>query len=1174
MLSSCSAERMRAGVLWLFVGLLIAAAVALTGVRLFLVAMPALSDEIEATLSQQLGRPLEIERIDARLSGLRPGLTLTNVQVGADERPIHVDRMIVSLAPWASFRAGAWRLHSLAIQGLRLDLQRSAEGRWSVAGLPQRGFAIRLQTLPVNRLLLTDSQITVYDQKLGIEQVFSNAALRWRQQPDGEWRFALDSRTGSQRLQAVLSINPQQSSGADRAGRALVRFEQLELSPFVPWLDETARVDGRVWLTLGGNGVEAATAEIAGEQLGLLSGGVDTASATARWRRTSKGWQAAIWPERVQGPDGTAHSMGVVALRQDHPTAPLLGRIEHGTLAIFTEAFKRRFEESALLTGALSNLEWAYVDAKAWRVVAEVNAGAVRLDGAEIALDGQVDFASAANANRVDLSASARDVDMATIRRYLPVQIMNEPLSTWLDQALVDGDVNSASLRLAGELHEFPFDHAEGEFTLRLDAEDMTFRFNPDWPTFIGVNPSLVFSGRQLDIEVRDGQIGEVALQSATASIADLWQPQLDVRLALRGGAAAMLDVVKTSPLLPNADWLDQVTLTGEPALDLNLFFPFQRQPLEVDGSLQFAAGGLSLTQPPLQVDRIAGTLTFDRHGLAWERLTGNLGGATITSQATTHAEGGTRAIEIQAQGDLGFEQLPGVAGLAASSQGVAPWQAQWVLPGFTDPPVERSESLRIDLSSTLEGIALELPFGFAKSAAEPIPTRYTWRLQRSGDQLMTLQHEDRLRVIAERKDDGERRAAIHFGSDVDEPLALPEAMGTVISGRLPVVDMTALQKAGQPSNLGTAQGFLPLPLQPSRLTMGGLIVGRWETGAFEVDVQGTASDGFAETQGDLTGSLRYRQLDTGSAVIARLETVKANRRPSFNTVPAQRRETFESMNPMPRIDLTIDDLQIEDAPVGALALTIEPIEAGSQQGQLTLRGATHTVSVALSESPQAASMKSEMEFSLHTEDAGRLLLQSGFGPMLRNGTGSGEGQLSWSGRLWQPDLPSLAGDMAVDLRDGSLPAIEPGAGRAIGLFSVSVLPRRLGLDFSDVVGAGLRFDTLRGRWSLHDGVMRTEQFDLGGPALDLTLAGTNDLVRREYDQQVVVTPRVSSTLALLGGLAGGPAAAALLFLTQGMIEPGIARLTRIEYTIQGPWAAPEFDLINTEGVTESDEQD
>ena len=180
----------------------------------------------------------------------------------------------------------------------------------------------------------------------------------------------------------------------------------------------------------------------------------------------------------------------------------------------------------------------------------------------------------------------------------------------------------------------------------------------------------------------------------------------------------------------------------------------------------------------------------------------------------------------------------------------------------------------------------------------------------------------------------------------------------------------------------------------------------------------------------------------------------------------------------------------------------------------------------------------------------------------MNRGEGSVSGELAWQGGMLQPALPTLTGDLSVDLRNGSLPAVEPGAGRALGLFSLSVLPRRLGLDFSDVVGEGLSFDQLQGTWQVEAGRMRTDDLSLTGPSMDLSLRGETDLVRRRYDQRVTVTPQLSSALAFLGGLAGGPAAAALLFVTRGMLESGVERLTDFTYHIGGTWDEPEFDLI------------
>lgn len=1163
----CNPERVRAAVLWLLVSVLIGAAVVLSAVRVVLVALPGFSDDIEALLSERLGLPLEIEQLDASLSGLRPALTLTGVQAANASPRLEIARVTVSLAPWKSLLARELRLHALTVQGLAVQVQRDTAGRWSVVGLPQRAVETRLQTLPVDRLLLTDSQVTLQDEALGIERFFDNVALRWRQQPDGEWRFALDARNGVQRVQANLSMHIDEALDSEVMGRALVRFEQVELAD--------ARVEGQAWLTLDRDGISAVTAQIAADELGLLAGGVESAAATLRWVRQQSGWQAALWPERVQGLDGTTHELGPVVLGQLAPDAPLLGRMEQGAAELLSQAVSEQVAEPVLLSGRLENVEWAYANADSWRVNAHIDITEARLAEAQASVNGRVELASDLAASRVDLSVSASDVAMATIREHLPSRLMDEQLNAWLNQALVGGTLSSGSLRLVGQLGDFPFDQDEGEFHLTLEAEGMVFRFNPAWPEFIDSNAALIFSGRQLAISASEGRIGEVELQAATAMVPDLWQPQLAIELTLQGSAESMLDIVRVSPLLPNAKWLDQVTLSGQPELDLALFFPFQQQPLEVNGALRLTGAGLRLEQPALEVQDIAGLLAFDQNGLTWDALTGQLNGAEITSAAETQGEGAASFIQIQAKGELGLDQLPGIGRLAEFSEGIAPWQAVWTLPGFTAAAAENPEVLRLQIDSTLEGIALDLPFGFSKPAGAAAPTRYSLKLHRSGEQAVALQHDEQLAALVERDQQGHRYAAVRLGpSSTVQSLSVPDSPGSVITGQLPVGNLHQFSRLNTAHGSATGPGFLPSPLHSAEVVVAGLHAGRWRLGELTVQAEGHPDDWFAEMTGAALGSLRQRQVDERVTLIARLEELVIDTAvPPEATRMTQAPTAADRQGALPNVDLAVDTLKMGEIDLGELTLALQADAQGSQ-GQLTLRGPDHQLTASLHETLRDdASMTSEVGFLITTENAGELLLQTGFGPVLRRAEGRAEGSLHWSGGLMRTDLASLGGEVSVDLRNGSLPAVEPGAGRAIGLFSVSILPRRLGLDFSDVVGSGLRFDTLAGDWSIDNGVMQTQNFQIGGPALDITLEGTNDLVRRVYDQQVVIIPRFSSTFALIGGLAGGPAAAALLFLTQGLIEPGVARLTRIEYTIQGPWAAPEFELLDTEESLQTDEQ-
>ncbi|MBS3786352.1 MAG: hypothetical protein KGY57_06025, partial [Gammaproteobacteria bacterium] len=578
MLSSCNAARVRAIVLWLFIGSLIIAAVSLSAVRFFLAASPDLGDRIEQGLSEQLGLPLEIEKIDASLRGLRPSLTLVGVRAGIGSEQIEVEKVTVILATWDSFRAKDWRLHALAVQGLEIEAVRNKNGQWSVSGLQAGGSDSRLRGLPVNRLLLTDSQLVVKDEVLDIKQVFANAALRWRQQRDGEWRFALDSRTGAQRLQAVLSMNPAGTSSSNStAGRALVRFEQLELAPVFDRLAPQSRLDGSIWLTLDERGVQAATAELVGDQLGLLAGGLDNAAVTLRWLRQASGWRAAIWPERLQGQDGTTHALSPVVFGQQTREMPLVGHIKQGSVGVLGELLNAQVEKPAFMSGSFSKFEWVYQDRSHWLAttqlsdtalsmeyasplqgplaVNQINGGvrlqssgntvaqlslsfdelAARVEGAPASLNGHIEFANSARGAYVNLRANVQNARMPMVRQHLPAAIMDARLVDWLNRALVDGVMTEASLRLIGAMQDFPFDQGEGEFRLTLAAEDLTFRFNRDWPEFVNTNAELTFLGRRLEIAASTGQINGVSLQQATASIPDLWRPRLNVDLALQG---------------------------------------------------------------------------------------------------------------------------------------------------------------------------------------------------------------------------------------------------------------------------------------------------------------------------------------------------------------------------------------------------------------------------------------------------------------------------------------------------------------------------------------------------------------------------------------------------------------------------------------------------------------
>jgi uncharacterized protein YhdP len=169
--------------------------------------------------------------------------------------------------------------------------------------------------------------------------------------------------------------------------------------------------------------------------------------------------------------------------------------------------------------------------------------------------------------------------------------------------------------------------------------------------------------------------------------------------------------------------------------------------------------------------------------------------------------------------------------------------------------------------------------------------------------------------------------------------------------------------------------------------------------------------------------------------------------------------------------------------------------------------------------------------------------------------------------------LDRAAGSISVRAENGQLVAVQPGAGRVLGLFSVAALPRRLALDFTDLTEKGLAFDSVRGDFELRDGNAFTSNLLLRGPAAEIGIAGRTGLASRDYDQTAVVTGNLGASLPVAGALAGGPAVGAALLLFSQVFKEPLKGITRGYYRITGPWENPTVERVDASEIKVSEQQ-
>jgi uncharacterized protein YhdP len=210
-----------------------------------------------------------------------------------------------------------------------------------------------------------------------------------------------------------------------------------------------------------------------------------------------------------------------------------------------------------------------------------------------------------------------------------------------------------------------------------------------------------------------------------------------------------------------------------------------------------------------------------------------------------------------------------------------------------------------------------------------------------------------------------------------------------------------------------------------------------------------------------------------------------------------------------------------------------------------------------------ASSSYTHMRMTFAAEDLGNMLGALGFDGLVNGGKTHDQLDARWSGSPSGLSLATMEGTLSIQVNNGRIPeATSPGVGRLLGLVSLAELPRRLTLDFGDVFGKGLAFDSISGDFKLANGNATTTNLVIDGPAANIKVTGRTGLRAKDYDQQMVVIPHVGNSLPLVGAVVGGPIGAAAGFAVQGILGKGLNQAASARYRITGSWENPVITLL------------
>lgn len=780
--------------------------------------------------------------------------------------------------------------------------------------------------------------------------------------------------------------------------------------------------------------------------------------------------------------------------------------------------------------------------------------------------------------------------------RYIPLTVGAE-VRDWLRAAISGGNATDTTLKLRGDLRQFPFrDGKDGIFEVRGKFHEAKLRYAEDWPEITDIEGELLFAGQRMLITGNSGKIFGVGLREVRAEIADLEQAEeLTVSGKAAGATADFLRFVESSPLAESiGHFTHEMQAAGNGELDLKLNLPLRRlRNSAVDGLYRFEANRLTVASNFPPVTELRGALRFSADHLEARAIRGVLLGAPLNIDIRTASDG---SVQVNAAGEYSVaalrQQLP-YSALMDHLAGSAKW---------TGSARIRKKSAEVKLTSNLVGLSSSLPEPFNKPATDPMPFSFERKLlpdpaspagtrgapvrapaaaartpsardagtgppagtgpDAPHDMLdVSIGAAWRLQLV--RRQDGSppviTRGVMTMGAA--NP-GMPER-GLLVAVDLPRVNLDFWRGLWPKQGNGNGQAGPALPALPTvlfDLRTADLTV--LDRSFHDVRFNGShpaggTSTGFELKSRELTGNFEWDSAE-GGRLTGRIGQFSIPE--SAATPAALQAKASEVIERFPALDITVDQLWFKDRALGTVRIAAENRE-GYWNTRFDVKNDDGTLETTGRWRPSPTQPDTDIKFKLGAKSVEKLLTRFGYPDTVRRGSANASGNLSWNGSPFTIDYPTLDGSLKLDASNGQFSKLEPGVGRLLGVVSLQSLPRRITLDFRDVFSEGFAFDSIGGQLAIERGVMETRDLQIQGPSAKVLMSGTINLGAETQDLKVRVQPAVGDSIAL-GAMLANPVAGAVVWAAQKILKDPLDQAFAFEYAVTGSWADPKVEKI------------
>ena len=789
------------------------------------------------------------------------------------------------------------------------------------------------------------------------------------------------------------------------------------------------------------------------------------------------------------------------------------------------------------------------------------------------------------------LAASVLDAPVGIRDAYVPYR-MPPPASTWLQQALPVGQIESGIFLWHGGFK--PYGHPGQTMQLAVDLSGVTLDYQPDWPAARLTESQLRLDDTRIDAWSVESQLAGVSLVDTAVGLQigsdATW---LALQTQSNGKPKEILSALEKLPALSAANpVMRDLTVGGDEPAATNVHIRFDLRnvasSLDVDVDVALTDATVASALLDLQAASLSGDLRYrTQTGFESTGMTARVFDRQVSvAMGPQHATAPDTLLAAQ----LDFEAA--VSDFLSWRRISQPLPAEGVT--AITVGINVASEVAVDIESDLEGVAVDLPLPWGKSAEARAPLKVSWRDREWA--AWEVFWFGRASAVTDTPEAGSISAILDLTPrtrPLQWPLLAPDP-GLRVTGFLPSLDPSDWQDTLAPLSAEVGPSGLAVTidaLKIGRLLWRGEELGAlslnaklegetlyagfelpWLRGQFQQFTSAPVSDSAAALQTSLERELRIDYLDLqGLPQVSEQWAERAAPPDPEGALGAWIRQLHVSAQGIHRADTALGDLN----------LTIDHVAGdGWQFREVTgnFLGINWLPKTRMTWQSDEEGESTTLSLAAELQDMATSLALIGVAPLVETERGRLDAEWQWPGSPADFELTTVSGDMALEMEAGSFVtanAEATGALRLLSLLNLSGLFRRANIN--QLFDPGVTFDNAGGGFNFSQGDLRIPDFSIEGSGGYFSFSSDIDLVTETLDGELVVTLPLVENIPWVAALAGGLPVAAGTYLISKVFEDQVNQLSSGVYAVSGDLDNPEvaFERVfdATSRLPEVDEQ-